>query len=185
MNRKSREIDITIQLAVQLYQNHEYPSIRACAKVFGLNESSFRTRLKNGTNLSTSYVDQQILTLTQEQMLVQWILDLDSQGHAPSYTTVRDIAQIIRTVNNPVYNSVVPPPLIGHNWVSRFRYRNPQVVTLLGRTLDLVRVNGTSSEVLNEWFALFERTVVKYYIQLCDIYNINETGIALEVCNNQ
>ena len=185
MNRKSREKDQTLQLAIQSYQNREYTSVRACAKAYGLNESSLRTRLKNGENKSTSHAYQQLLTPAQEQMLVQWILDLDSQGHAPSHAKVREMAQIIRSVSNSTSNLTGSPPSIGHNWVHRFKLRNPKVATLLGKTLDSARVNGTSSEALREWFALFEKTVAKYHIQPCDIYNMDETGIALGACCNQ
>ncbi|RFU33252.1 hypothetical protein B7463_g3062, partial [Scytalidium lignicola] len=145
MNRKSREKDETLQLAIQAYQNHEYPSVRACAKAYGLNESSLRTRLRNGENKSTSHAYQQLLIPAQEQMLVQWILDLDSQGHTPSYSKVREMLKLFKV----------------------FKLRNPQITTLLRKTLDSARVNGTNPE------ALFKKN---YQGQIADLAQFDDSA---------
>lgn len=71
MNSKSRYKDETLKLAVQLYQNREYPSIRSCAKAYGISESTLWYRLQNKQNMSTEHANKQLLSLFQEQILVQ------------------------------------------------------------------------------------------------------------------
>lgn len=180
MDSKSRAKDQLLSLAIQSYKNDEYSSIRARAKSSGVNESSIRYRLQNGTNLSTGHIDHQLLTPAQEQVLTEWILTLEAQGFAPTHAQAKEMAQIIRRVSG------APEPLapIGNHWLQRFKLRNPTIATIIGRTLDSARVNGTSPKALCEWFALFERTITKHHIQPENIYNMDETGLSLGSCSN-
>ncbi|KAH8804870.1 hypothetical protein F5884DRAFT_735556 [Xylogone sp. PMI_703] len=95
-------------------------------------------------------------------MLVNWILDLEAQGHAPTHGQVREIAQI-----------------------QYFKLRNPRVTTILGKALDLAYIKRTSLETLQGWFTLFHKTVTTHKIKPHYIYNMDETGIVLGACANQ
>ena len=113
-------------------------------------------------------------------MLVQWIRDLDSQGHAPTPAQVREMVQAIRA------SSGIPEPIppLGHNWFTRFRQRNPEVSMVIGKTPDTARVQGTSRNALSEWFTRFYKIVTEHRIQPQNIYNIDETGLSIGIGRN-
>jgi Tc5 transposase DNA-binding domain len=87
------ELDRTVQAAHTDLLNGKYLSIRVAAAAYSLNNKTLANRINYGLNRRQSHSVQQILSLEQEEMLVQWILDLERQGHAPTHKQVREMAQ--------------------------------------------------------------------------------------------
>jgi len=75
-----------LQQAILDYQSRRYPTIRAAAAANDVNRMTLSRRLQGGTSRAIARETQQLLSNQQEQMLVQWILDLEAQGHPPSFT---------------------------------------------------------------------------------------------------
>ena len=144
MKLKTQQRNQTIQLALTAYSNNEFPSVRACARAFKIPESTLRCRLNGTQESGFAQRTQLLLTREQEQILTQWILGLDAQGHAPAPAQVRDMVQIIRI------SSGNPQPIspVGQHWITHFKQRNPQIATILGKARDTARIQGTSPEAL-------------------------------------
>jgi hypothetical protein len=73
---------------------------------------------------------------------------------------------------------------IGKLWLSHFVKRNPRVASIVGRKLEAPRATAASPEQIRAFLELFERTRQRLGIQIRDIYNMDETGIALGVYTN-
>ncbi|KFZ23594.1 hypothetical protein V502_01921, partial [Pseudogymnoascus sp. VKM F-4520 (FW-2644)] len=84
-----------ILLAIQAIQNKDIPSIRQAAAHFQVPNSTLAMRLSGRTPRANSRVNNHKLTETEEESLLNWILDLDLRGLAPRPETVREIADLL------------------------------------------------------------------------------------------
>ena len=108
----------------------------------------------------------------------RWILDLEAQGYAPTFNTVRELAAVVS-------RSTGGPQKVGKNWLSRFIQRHPEVASKVGRKIDTRRVDNTTSEALETWFTRLRSIQMQYNVLPQNIWNMDESGIALGVCHNQ
>ena len=167
-----------LQQAILDYQSRRYPTIRAAAAANDVNRMTLSRRLQGGTSRAIARETQQLLSNQQEQMLVQWILDLEAQGHPPSFTQIRDLVVIIRGTYTEHLS-------IGQNWISRFIRRHPEIHSKVGKKIHGLRLQSTTPESLTLWFKHFNAIREQYHVSWDNVYNMDETGIALGVCSNQ
>ena len=73
---------------------------------------------------------------------------------------------------------------LGVKWVSYFLQRNTRVHSIVGRSIEASRARVATPEMIREFLELFERTRRCLNIPPEAVYNMDETGIALGVCNN-
>ncbi|KAI1000742.1 hypothetical protein K3495_g7460 [Podosphaera aphanis] len=73
---------------------------------------------------------------------------------------------------------------LGKGWISSFLNRNKRISSVVGRKIDASRASAATPENLNAFFDLFRRTCDRLHVPTEDIWNMEETGIALEVCSN-
>ena len=73
---------------------------------------------------------------------------------------------------------------IGRNWIPSFLQRNPRVASIVGRKIEAARADSATPAQVRAFLELFDRTRRILNIQMEDIYNVDETGIALGVCTN-
>jgi len=166
-----------ISAAINDYHAGIYRSQRAAAKAYGIPPSTLRDRINGATNSAISHQYQQRLIPQQEDFLVQWILEEEARGYPPSHARVREMANRILRINgesNP----------IGQAWIPGFIRRNPRVASIVGKRLEAPRAEAATPEQIRAFLELFEATRIRLNIRLEDIYNMDETGIALGVCTN-
>jgi hypothetical protein len=60
-------------------------SLRAAEATYGVSRFTLARRVNGVLSRPKSHAHQQTLTPTQENSLVQWILDLDRQGYTPTH----------------------------------------------------------------------------------------------------
>jgi hypothetical protein len=85
-------------------------SLRAAEAAYGVSRRTLARRVDGGLSRSKSHAHQQALSPTQEDSLVQWILDLERQGCAPTYTETREMARQISVFSKG-------PNFIGQKWI--------------------------------------------------------------------
>ncbi|KAI1507209.1 DDE-1 multi-domain protein [Pyrenophora tritici-repentis] len=73
---------------------------------------------------------------------------------------------------------------LGQRWISSFLARQPRVASIVGRSIDTLRAEAASPAQILAFLELFYRTRIELNIRVEDIWNMNETGIALGVCTN-
>jgi len=170
--------EIRLQQAINDYQTRRYPSIRAAAAAYDVNYATLSRRLRGGLSVAQSREPQQFLSNRQEEMLKRWIIDLEAQGHPPTFSAVRELAVVVSKATGG-------PESIGQNWTDRFLHRHPKVHSKIGKKIHVLRLKTTTPEALEGWFGYVKTVRERYNIQCDNTYNMDETGIVLGVCNNQ
>ena len=118
-----------------------------------------------------SWANSYKLSKHKETIIVQYILDLDSQAFPLQMHKVEDMAnQILNSWN---------APRVGKNWTSNFVQWQSELKTRFNRRIDYQRVQCEDPDVYNRWFQLVQNTINKYRIQDEDIYNFNKTGFCM------
>jgi hypothetical protein len=174
----NREISITE--AITALQNDQISSVKAAATAFGIPRSTLRRRLNGATDRSTARQITQRLTAEQERGLIGWIKELEAQGNPPSHTLVREMVSKIETISNPTAN---PTPL-GNHWVDRFIHRHPEISSCIGVPLESSRALNSTREIIQPHFQRVQALIQKFNIQTEDIWNMDETGLAMGLCAN-
>ena len=165
-----------LSLALHAYSIGTCKSIRAAATLYDVSRVTL-TRRYNGTLLRQSTRQASYkLTLTEEQVLLQRILDLDEQGFLPQISIVRDTADLILATRCERI-----PQTVGKNWVTNFVNRYPSIRTKYNRKYDYQRAQCEDMEQIQGWFRLVRNLVAKYGIPEEDIYNFDETGFQMGV----
>jgi hypothetical protein len=166
-----------IESAITDLRRGVFSSQRKAADAYGIPRSTLQQRLNGRKPNAIAHSNQQRLTPEQETFLADWILDEDSRAQPPSHLRVREMAIRILHMNGDY------KPL-GRHWVPNFITRNPRIASVVGRTIESARTTGASYETIRAFLQLFERTRIELGIQYEDIWNMDETGVALGVCTN-
>ncbi|USP74411.1 hypothetical protein yc1106_01685 [Curvularia clavata] len=169
--------ELAIQSAIRDLNSGVFTSQRKAAQAYGIPRSTLQERLQGRQPNATAHQHQQRLTPEQEHFLVEWIIEEDSRAQPPSHPRVREMATRILHMNGDYQ------PL-GQLWVSHFIARNPRVASIVGRKIESARTTGANYETVKAFLELFERTRIELGIQYEDIWNMDETGVALGVCTN-
>jgi hypothetical protein len=91
-NALLREHEGRLELALKALQAHEFRSQRAAARAFNVKHQKLSNRARGVPFILERQLNGRKLTLTKEQTIVQYILDLDSRGFAPRLCEVADMA---------------------------------------------------------------------------------------------
>ena len=105
-----------LELAVRDYQQGKFQTPTAAAKAYDITRSTLQRRSNGVRSRLGSISKNRLLTPTEEETLVQWILSMDRRGMPPQIATVREMACLLITQR---FQSTTPPP-VGQNWVRRF-----------------------------------------------------------------
>jgi hypothetical protein len=73
---------------------------------------------------------------------------------------------------------------LGKTFVTKLIRDNPRIASVVGRRFGQARTNGTNCESIPEFYTVYERIVRHYNMQPCNMWNMDEHGIALGVCTN-
>jgi hypothetical protein len=94
-SRNSIEQEGRIQLAIQAFQNKEFPTIREAARRFQVPNTTLQRRIDGQQFRKDTRANSHKLTPEEEQSLLQWILSMDIRGSAPRPSMVREMANIL------------------------------------------------------------------------------------------
>jgi len=78
--------------AISSYRDRKYPSIRATARAYSLSTTTFSRYLREGLTRRLSHAAEQYLSPTEEDILIRYILRLDSFGSPISLAFTRKLA---------------------------------------------------------------------------------------------
>lgn len=76
--------DAAVAAALDAFNNRICSSIRAAAHLYHVPESTVRARQSGTPTRAQAYQQEQLLSSSQEKMLVRWYLDLEGCGRAPT-----------------------------------------------------------------------------------------------------
>ncbi|KAG7001033.1 hypothetical protein FocnCong_v013526 [Fusarium oxysporum f. sp. conglutinans] len=160
-----------ILLALQALQNNPKLSLRRAAKIYEVGFGTLRNR-QNGIQSRDAWVPKsRRLTDLEEQIIVQFLLDLDSRGFPARLRFVEEIA------NSLLADRDASP--VGKRWAHNFVKRQPELKTRLFRRYDYQRAKCEDPTIICGWFRLVQNTIAKYGIRSDDIWNFDETGFMM------
>ncbi|EDN97160.1 hypothetical protein SS1G_02088 [Sclerotinia sclerotiorum 1980 UF-70] len=113
------------------------------------------------------------LTEKEEEVLIQYIIDMDERGFAPKLSGVEDMANYILESRGA--------KRVGKLWAHRFVKRCTKLKTCFSRVYDFQRALCEDPKLIEEWFGLVSNMQAKYGIQDCDFYNFDETGFMIGI----
>ncbi len=165
-----------LSLAIQAYKLGHFKSLRAVSRSYDVPLSTLSKRYHGIPSRRDTQPATRKLTSTEEEVLLQRILDLDTQGFPPRVAVVRETADIILATRNQQ-----PPQTVGQNWVRNFINRHDILRTKYNRKYDYQRSQCEDPVIIKGWFNLVRNTIAKYGILEEDIYNFDETGFQMGV----
>ncbi|KAJ3535681.1 hypothetical protein NM208_g7040 [Fusarium decemcellulare] len=171
MSQSSNEARIL--LALQALQNNLNLKLRPTAKAYRVPYSTLRDR-RNGIQSQRDWIPKsRRLSDLEEQIIVQFILDLDSRGFPSRLRFVEEMA------NSLLADRDASP--VGKRWAHNFVKRQPELKTRLFRKYDYQRAKCEDPAIIRNWFTLVANTIAKYGIRSDDIWNFDETGFMMGI----
>ena len=131
------------------------------------------SRYNGITHILKRYNGRQKLTITEEQTIVRYILDLDSRGFAPRLCEVADIADKLLAVRGS--------KPVGKHWAERLVTRSAELKMAFNRAKDRQRILQEDPEIIGAWFKLVEETKAKYSVHDNDVHKFNESGFQMGI----
>ena len=129
--------------------------------------------MKGRTSKDHSRNARQKLTKSEEDAIVQYVLDLDERGFPPRIAGVEDMANLLLEKRDG--------GRVGKLWTARFVARREELKTRLNRVYDFQRAACEDPELIGAWFKLVDNMKAKYGIADSDFYNFDETGFMMGV----
>ncbi|PNP76804.1 hypothetical protein FNYG_09820 [Fusarium nygamai] len=160
-----------ILLALQALRNDPKLSIRGAASIYQVCHQKLGRRQRGMQSRRDWVPKSRKLSDLEEQIIVQFILDLDSRGFPPRLRGVEEMA------NRLLADRDAPP--VGKRWASNFIKRHKELKTRFFRRYDYQRAKCEDPTAIRKWFKLVENIIVKYGINLADIYNFDEVGFLM------
>jgi len=162
-----------IALAIAALKSTNKMSICATAKAYQVPQSTLEARMKGRVAKAEKRNSQHILTVSEEDTLVQYIIDLDTQGFPPQIESVQDIANLLQATRQATPVSKL--------WPYNFIQRRPELKTRFSRAYDFQQALCEDPKLIKEWFRLVANMRSKYGIQDTNLYNFDETGFIIGV----
>ncbi|EDO02563.1 hypothetical protein SS1G_05039 [Sclerotinia sclerotiorum 1980 UF-70] len=113
------------------------------------------------------------ITELEEEVIVQYILDMDSRGFPPKLKNVEDMANYILESRGT--------KRVGKLWAYRFVKRRIELKTRFSGIYDFQRALCEDPKLIEEWFRLVANIRAKYSILDGDFYNFDETGFMIGI----
>jgi hypothetical protein len=158
-------------LAVNALRKNPHLKLTRVARIYNVPRTILRSRYSGKLSRRDISANSRKLTNLEEDVIVRYILDLDSRSFPPRRSSVEDMANRLLAERNA--------GRVGKNWTTNFVRRQPELRTRFNRKIDYQRVQCEDPNVYNVWFRLVQNTIGKYGIQEEDIYNFDETGFVM------
>ncbi|KFY27073.1 hypothetical protein V493_03708 [Pseudogymnoascus sp. VKM F-4281 (FW-2241)] len=135
-----------IVLAINAIQSSDKLSVREVCRLYDVPRTSLQRRMNGYTARAETYANGHILTTTEEEAIVQYVLDLDMRGFPPRIASVKDMANLLLALRST--------RRVGKQWAYRFVSRRQELKTRFTRVYDFQRALCEDPELMSKWFQL-------------------------------
>ena len=181
--KKTDEAESRIQSAITDYNLNTYPSILQTAGAFKVPFSTLQARMAGRSSRSTGRESQQILSNAEENTLARWITHLTITGYPASPKLVLEMAEEIRRERVFLAPQATAGSLglrpIGHNWLTRFKQRNPDISGIWTRQITNSRFKAATQKIIKPWFDAVTELCLEHRYPPEHRYNMDESGFAI------
>ncbi|KAJ0126689.1 Chitin synthase A [Fusarium oxysporum f. sp. albedinis] len=146
---------------------------RRAAEIYEVGRMKLYRRQHSIQSRCDTIPNSRRLSDLEEQIIVQFILDLDSRGFPSRLRFVEEMANSLLADRN------ASP--VGKRWAHNFVKRQPELKTCLFRKYDYQRAKCEDPTIIRGWFRLVQNTIAKYGIRSNDIWNFDETGFMMGI----
>ena len=160
-------------LALEALQNDKNLSLRDAAKIYSVSRSTLTRRRNGKTARYNTTPGVKKLTQSEEEAIVQYIIELSTRCFPPRLSGVEDMANYLLRERNA--------PSVGQLWAHRFVKRQPELRTRYTRRYDYQRAKCEDPKVISQWFTHVQNVKAKYGIVDDDIYNFDKTGFMMGI----
>ena len=129
-------------MAVEAIQNNPKLSIRAAAKIYNVADRTIRRRLAGQPARRDCTANSKKLTQSEEEAIVQYIIELCARAFPPRLRGVEDMA-------NQLLRARDAPP-VGKLWAHNFVKRQPELRTRYTRKYDYQRAKCEDPKTIGE-----------------------------------
>jgi len=133
-----------LDLAISAIQSSNDISIRKAAILYNVSHATLARRAHGYATRRDAQTLNRRLTTSEEQVLINRIIELDDHGYSPTLPYVRQMA-------NKLLQQRLPGSMVGPNWLTRFLKRHKLLAKYL-RKYDYQRAKCEDLEVINQWF---------------------------------
>ncbi|PHH56253.1 hypothetical protein CFIMG_007201RA00001 [Ceratocystis fimbriata CBS 114723] len=145
--------EINIILALQALRNDTKLRIYRAAKIYNVPPSTLYDRYHGKPSRSDIVPKSRKLSDLEEQVIVEYIINLGSRGFPPRLRGVEEMA------NRLLADRDASP--VGKRWASNFIKRQPDLKTCFNRRYDYERAKCEDPVLIRDWFRLVESTIAK------------------------
>ncbi|PQE08069.1 DDE superfamily endonuclease protein [Rutstroemia sp. NJR-2017a WRK4] len=160
-----------INLAIAAIRSVPPLSVRKAGRIYGIPRSTLALRMAGRQPQSETTLRVRRFSVIEEDIIVQYVLDLDSRGFPPSLSTVEDMANHLVALKGERH--------VGKHWVEHFLNRCTELKTCFNRVYDYKRALNEDPALISKWFELFKSTKDEYGILDDDVWNFDETGFMM------
>jgi hypothetical protein len=157
-------------------QNGRYSSLRSAARANKVSHETLWQRLKGLPSKKEDGVKRQLLSDTEETLLIEWITELTDRYIPAQPPMLNNMATTILRSREPP-STVLP----GQTWCYRFIARKSDVKVCFSRQLDRAHAVAITKPLLGQWFDLYETVLRTYGITRANTWNMDETGYQMGV----
>jgi hypothetical protein len=162
----SRSSEADIQLAISSINKKQIQTERAAVQIYNIPRTTLRDRCAGKPTRRDCQPNSKKLPELEEVVIFRHILDLDQCGFAPTYASVRDMADKLLAVRKAGQ--------VGVHWPRNFVKRTDSLTTHFNRAYDRQRARCEDPILIRSWVELVEQTKTKYGICDEDVYNFDE-----------
>jgi hypothetical protein len=160
-----------IQLALQAIKLDAKLTIHRAAAIYGVSRKTL-TRRRAGIAFRRDCAPNSMkLTLNEEGVILQQILDQDERGFPPRLTDIRSMADSLLAERNR--------DPVGEKWASAYVKRHDELKVVFSRKYDYKRAKCEDPRLIQDWFRLVQNTKAKYGIVDQDTWNFDESGFMM------
>jgi hypothetical protein len=160
-----------VQLAISSLDASQIHSKRRAAATFNVPKSTLHDRRAGRPARRDCQPNSKKLTQLEEEVIVNYILDLDQRGFAPTYAAVRDMADKLLAARGAGQ--------VGQKWPANFVKRTDSLKTRFNRAYDRQRALCEDPILIRSWFELVEQTKLKYSILNEDVHNFDKASFII------
>jgi hypothetical protein len=144
--------------------------------MYNVSYSTLNRRLAGKPTYSDDNIRHRRLTPSEEDIIVRYVLDLDTRGFLPTLSSVADMADHILIARGERH--------VGKHWVQRFVKRRTEFKVRHTRVYDFQRALNEDPELIAKWFELYRSVRDEYRIVEADIWNFDETGFMMGIIHS-
>jgi hypothetical protein len=162
--------------AIHRYLNNEFRSLRHCEEKTGVCRQTISGRLAGQKPHNIAHSEHQKLTPELEIELVEWVILEDRAGNAPGYARLRAMAEEMLAAVGKVGEDTI----LGNKWHINFINRyHTQIGAVFARKVEAERINGATSDVINDWFNRYDEIVREHKIPPSNQWNMDESSLEI------